>query len=160
MKKEISDLELVKIFLTKVVNYLEISGLWENIKKDYKTILSKGDEFIKKVITSDYTKQRELLNSNNVSIYCDDIVRTARKGVVSINYHSFNKDKIRDIFKNKINNKETFDFKWRKNYDNTITCKRVNNIMCAWYSTEYRGLCNGHYYIAIDERHAFFSESD
>ena len=30
----------------------------------------------------------------------------------------------------------------------------------AWYSEEYKGCLNGHYYIALDEKHVWFYEDD
>ena len=157
---EVNNLVIVKKFLTKVVEYLKVSELWSNIRKDYEILLSKDDLFLEELIESDYTKQRKILRENNLSFHCDDIIRTAKKGVVSINYGAWNRYSMRDIFKDKIKTKQEFVYKWRKGYDNSIACKKVNDVMCAWYSMEYKGLGNGHYYIAIDERHAFYCETD
>ena len=157
------DFILVKNFLTNVVKYLSKSGLWENFKKDYIKVLEQGDDYIKKLITLDYSKQREFLYStlDIYSLHVDDIVTSARKGIVQINYHSYSREEFRNKVKEIIKNRGSFHYNWRKGYDNSIEFRENNNgLMVGWYSTEYKGMGNGHYYFALDEQHAIFGESD
>ncbi len=43
--------------------------------------------------------------------------------------------------------------------DISIYCKPIENDMYAWYSEEYKACLNGHYYIALDEKHVWFCQS-
>ena len=152
----------VKNFLTNVVKYLSASGLWVNIKNDYEKILAQGDDYLKHVLELDFTEQRNYLYDTIQvhSFHVDSILYTARKGIVCINYHKKDKDYRRSEIKQHITNCTHYKYKWEKGYDNSVEIAKHNDIMCGWYSTEYRGCGNGHYYLALDERHAIFAETD
>lgn len=158
---QVSDVVKVKNFTLKVANYLEKSGLWPNIKEDFLTFAMQDKEYIQEYIDADFYEKKKILERRNItSLYCDDIVRSAKKGVVSINYNAYDKDEIRQQFHEAIKNHKEYIHRWRKGYDNTIECKDINGVMSAWYSAEFKNCGNGHYYIAIDERHAMFIEDD
>jgi len=63
--------------------------------------------------------------------------------------------------KEAIRNKKDFDESWRGRYDYSArgkTCEDGSYRM--WFSAEYRGLGNGHYYLLLDDNHAIFIEDD
>ena len=64
------------------------------------------------------------------------------------------KESIKDALKdcNKISFRETV------NYDVSFDYDPASNK--AWYSEEYRGTGNGHYYLALNENTALFCEND
>lgn len=156
------DFVKVKNFLNNVVKYLSASGLWENIKNDYSTILAQGDDYLKHVLSLDWSEQRKYLEETIgvTSFHVDSIIYTARKGIVSINYDRWDRNAIRERAKQCIENGERYTHRWKKGYDNSIEFSVHGGIKCGWYFTEYSGCCNGHYYLALDERHAIFSETD
>lgn len=156
------DFVKVKNFLTNVVKYLSASGLWENIKNDYIKILEQGDDYLKHVLELDYTEQRNYLYDTIQvhSFHVDSILYTARKGIVCINYHNYDKETRRNEIRKHIVEGTPYSYKWEKGYDNSVEFRKHNDIKCGWYSTEYRGCGNGHYYLALDEKHAIYGEAD
>lgn len=157
-----TDFVKVKNFLNNVVKYLSASGLWENIKNDYVIILAQGDDYLKHVLSLDWSEQRKYLEETIGvhSFHVDSIIHSARKGIVSINYDRWDRNTIRERAKQCIDNGEKYTHRWEKGYDNSIEFSVHGGRKCGWYSTEYRGCGNGHYYLALDERHAIFSETD
>lgn len=157
-----TDFVKVKNFLTNVVKYLSASGLWEDIKNDYSTILAQGDDYLKYVLSLDWSEQRKYLEETIgvYSFHVDSIIHSARKGIISINYDKWDRDIIRERAKQCIDNGEKYTHYWKKGYDNSIEFSVRGGRKCGWYSTEYSGCGNGHYYFALDERHAIFSETD
>ena len=157
-----TDFVKVKNFLTNVVKYLSASGLWENIKNDYALILAQGDDYLKHVLSLDWEEQKDYLTDTIgvTSFHVDSIISSARKGIVSINYDRWDRNEIREQVKQCIEKGERYTHRWEKGYDNSIEFGVHGGRKCGWYSTEYRGCANGHYYLALDERHAIFSETD
>lgn len=156
-----TDFVKVKNFLTNVVKYLSASGLWENIKNDYVIILAQGDDYLKHVLSLDWSEQRKYLEETiGVYFHVDSITHSARKGIVSINYDKWDRNAIRERAKQCIENGEKYTHKWEKGYDNSIEFSVHGGRKCGWYSTEYRGCGNGHYYLALDEKRAIFCETD
>lgn len=156
-----TDFVKVKNFLTNVVKYLSASGLWEDIKNDYSTILAQGDDYLKHVLSLGWSEQRKYLEETiGVSFHVDSIICSARKGIVSINYDKWDRNAIRERAKQCIENGEKYTHRWEKGYDNSIEFSVHGGRKCGWYSTEYRGCVNGHYYLALDEKRAIFYETD
>jgi hypothetical protein len=59
-----------------------------------------------------------------------------------------------------LENKEDFHYYWEGNYDVSVSGKLCGNEYKAWFTLEYRGKGNGHYYLLINENQAIFSEDD
>lgn len=160
----VDTLKVVKNFLNNVVKYLTASGLWVNIKEDYIKILSQGDDYLKTAINLDFSEQRKFLESTIgvSSFHVDDIVTSALKGIKQINYDKYERTHYRNIIGEQIRNKEgNFRYHWVNGYDCSVQISKDNvGNLFAWYSEEYRGCGNGHYYFALDERRAIFVEDD
>ena len=149
--------------MTTAVKYLTASGLWSNLRTSMEFLLSLTDEELKGVYdlaVNSYNDYRKYCEENNIHLSSDELFGLSRGAIKSINYHSWEKDEVRERFAKAIAEKTNYRHRWEKGYDNSIECKMCGDIMCAWYSEEYRGCGNGHYYLALDERHAMFCEND
>jgi hypothetical protein len=50
---------------------------------------------------------------------------------------------------------------WYGSYDYSIEVrKNQDGTLCGWYSAEYKGTGNGHYYLLLDAEHAIYYEDD
>lgn len=150
--------------MTTAVKYLNASGLWENLRTSMEYLLSLSDSELKKVYelaVNDYNAYNEYCEKNNIKLSVDEIHGLSRRLIKSINYRSWERDDLREQFANAISNKTNYSYRWQNGYDNLIECKLGDDgVMRAWYSEQYRGRGNGHYYLALDERHAMFCEND
>lgn len=150
--------------MTTAVKYLNASGLWENLRTSMEYLLSLSDSELKKVYelaVNDYNAYNEYCEKNNIKLSVDEIHGLSRRLIKSINYRSWERDDLREQFANAISNKTNYSYRWQNGYDNLIECKLGDDgVMRAWYSEQYRGCGNGHYYLALDERHAMFCEND
>ena len=59
-----------------------------------------------------------------------------------------------------IKNGTNFSRRWENGYDNSVEIANRDGEKLAWYSEEYRGCGNGHYYLMFDATHAIFYEDD
>lgn len=152
----------VKNFMQNVVKYLNESGLWVDIKESFEKILAQGDDYLNHVLSLDWSEQRKYMNETiGTTFHVDSIVRSALKGIISINYERYDKDYIRERAKNAIKNNESYSHSWRKRYDNSIEFRLCDDgKKRGWYSEEFKNCGNGHYYLALDERRAIFCEDD
>lgn len=152
-------------FMKNVVKYLSVSGLWENIKNDYIYLLSLSDDDLNELLSSDWGERRKLLKEkhNMASFHCDCIITSVNKGIKTINYDSYDRDIQKEHFKKALKENQRYVHYWRKGYDNRVELAEKNDsdgVRRAWYSEEFKGCGNGHYYLALDESHALFCEDD
>lgn len=60
-----------------------------------------------------------------------------------------------------LNGKEKFNYSWKGNYDVSVSGNMgEDGEYRAWFSLEYKGTGNGHYYLLINENLAVFAEDD
>jgi hypothetical protein len=164
---KITDVVKVRNYMNKVVKYLTASGLWANIREDYEIILSLTDDVLDDIIHSSWTDQRDKLQKiatemgkDKLSFHCDGIIYTAKKGIKSVNYDTHSKMTDISMVESGIKQGKLYNHKWHKGYDNSVEVKTNGDIICGWYSEEYKGCGNGHYYLLLDARHAHFYEDD
>ena len=164
---KITDVVKVRNYMTKVVKYLSASGLWSNIREDYEIILSFTDDVLDDIIHSDWTDQRDKLQKiaiemgrDKLSFHCDGIIYTAKRGIKRVNYDTHTKMSDISMVEEGIKQGRLYNHKWYKGYDNSVEVKTNGDIICGWYSEEYKGCGNGHYYLLLDARHAHFYEDD
>lgn len=152
----------VRKFMESVVRYLTHSGLWEDIRKDYEKILEQGDDYLKHVLSLGWDSQRDYMRQTiGATFHVDSIIRSARKGIISINYFAEDKHYLRDKAHDAIRNNKEFSYSWRKKYDNSVEFRVAEDgKKRGWYSEEYKNCGNGHYYLALDEKRAIFYEDD
>lgn len=157
--------EKLRKTMKTAVKYLSASGLWKSIRTSMEYLLSLNDEELTKIYElsmTSYNDYRKFCEDNDLHITADELWSLANKRLKTINYHSWEKDEIRERFAKAIAEKTEYRHRWEKGYDNSIECgpRGDEGDMCAWYSEEYRGCGNGHYYLALDESHALFCEND
>lgn len=172
---------------TNVLNRLEKSGLWEDVAKDVRIALDVGYEKMKQAYTQywerhDYSNltEEDKLNAEKIKGLDERLVGYREDGTIYANtsiiwYMSkiakvkkmhfgrkwLNDNKLAQIEANlKDKNKVTIwsDGRITDGYDVTFNYQPEDNK--AWYSEEYRGCGNGHYYLALDATHALFYEDD
>lgn len=165
LDKEQDLLKKTRRFINKVIATLEKSGLWSNFLHDFKIVAQLDDEKLLKFLNAEWDESQKImleLGLNNRQCGVDCLKWTVEKGIKNINYNSWDKQQFMPMFAKAIEEKETFGHDWRKGYDNRIECRfdEKENVMRAWYSEEYKGCGNGHYYYAIDATHAIFGEDD
>ena len=165
LDKEQDLLKKARRFTKKVIATLEKSGLWSNFLHDFKIVAQLDDEQLKKFLNAKWDECEAI--AKELGLYhrqcgVDCLKWTIEKGIKCINYNSLSKDTMSQEFAKAIAEKQTFNHFWRKGYDNSVSCKvnETDDVMCAWYSEEYKGCGNGWYYYAIDEKHAIFGEKD
>ena len=57
--------------------------------------------------------------------------------------------------------KRSFNYHWRGSYDYSAEGRLEDSgEFNAWFSMEYKGCGNGHYYLLLDGMHAIFAEDD
>lgn len=157
------EFKIVKRFIQSVVKYLSASGLWEEIKDDYIKILEQGDDYLRYVLSLDWSEQRKYLNDTIgvKSFHVDSIVYSALKGIETISYDKYDREYQRNKILAKIKEKVPCRLYWKNGYD----CSYQFNVdsegkMFGWFSKEFVGCGNGHYYLALDERRAIYMEKD
>ena len=139
------------------------SGLWVDIKKELMKFIDLSDDDIRRdfidgdVYETYRTKKYDWLNSYQVFFSLK--AKKCWKNP-SFGKYDFSKDNIIDYFKRSISDKKPIRFTWRNVYDNTLQILSDNGIYRGFYSEEFRGCGNGHYYLLFDATHAIFYEDD
>lgn len=53
-----------------------------------------------------------------------------------------------------------FGVRWYGSYDYSVSVSKKDGVLRGWYSAEYKGCGNGHYYLLLDATHAIYGEDD
>ena len=145
------------------IEMLNKSGLWVDIKKELMKFIDLSDDDIRRdfidgdVYETYRTKKYDWLNSYQVFFSLK--AKKCWKNP-SFGKYDFSKDNVIDYFKRSISDKKPIRFTWRNVYDNTLEILSDNGIYRGFYSEEFRGCGNGHYYLLFDATHAIFYEDD
>ena len=145
------------------IEMLNESGLWVDIKKELMKFIDLSDDDIRRdfidgdVYETYRTKKYDWLNSYQVFFSLK--AKKCWKNP-SFGKYDFSKDNVIDYFKRSISDKKPIRFTWRNVYDNTLEILSDNGIYRGFYSEEFRGCGNGHYYLLFDATHAIFYEDD
>jgi len=161
----------------KVRDRLEKSGLWaESVLINVKTALDVGYAKIQEayrasdVMVAGVTYQEQgRLRAEAVKKIDERLVKDTNINtsilwymhqparVKKMHFGVFNESVLEHIAQC-ISKKETCHEHGQKGYDISFEYNAEKNK--AWYSEEYRGCGNGHYYLALDATHALFNEDD
>lgn len=174
---------------TNVLKRLEQSGLWGEIAGEIKDALEIGLEKIRQAYDIDneyrtdpnisYQEEQEL-QTKRIKEIDERLVKIRDDGTIYPNsdilWHMRFPARVKKMhFGRKwLNSKELEDIAnalKNKQKINVGTDGRITNgydvsysynpeVNKAWYSEEYRGCGNGHYYLALDATHALFYEDD
>jgi len=141
--------------LQKVNKLLEKSGLWTELATSLKKLETLGYSNFIDYSKLDYDGRHKWEQENNCPINMDDLIHSLKLGIKCVNWES---QLMKSQMLQAMMTKTKFNRSWTKGYDNNAEynpdCNR------AWYSEEYRGCANGHYYLMIDYTHALFGEDD
>lgn len=118
----------------KVIAKLEASGLWPELKTEFETVLKNGYE--------NRDKAYAIYEFDTKAMYFGKM------------WNETEKEQIAEV----LANKEKYSVRHQAGYDVSFSYNPKLNK--AWYSEEYRGCGNGHYYIAIDATTALYVEDD
>ena len=159
-----SDEQIKKTFvkrLNKCKNCLKDSGLWQDFIEDIDYLLDSEDrlnEFIKNDTDGYY--ENVYLNKKHTFKFPKLLDSLLNKGLYKIPYERFFADEQRNKVKNAIGNKDKYHDRWRGSYDYSLTLTNDENVHRGWFSAEYKGCGNGHYYLLMNENYALFYEDD
>lgn len=172
---------------TNVLNRLENSGLWEDYAKDVRLALAIGEDKIVRA-NKQYWEHRpnipygenDKLNAEAIKNIDERLIKYRDDGTIypdtNIIWYMDNYAKVKKMrFGRKwLNDRELADIANAMKNKEKI-CTGTNGRITggydvhfeynpetnkAWYSEEYRGCGNGHYYLALDATHALFYEDD
>ena len=151
--------------LKKVEKYLADSKLWVEMLRGVQHLQTLSDDELNDLCNWD--KYHSLFSEENRKdkrMYffgIDCFVGLFRKGCIkTINFESFEREHYQNILKERISKQEGFRYSWQKGYDNRVVLDFENGNGVGWYSEEFRGCGNGHYYYLLDEKHVLFGEDD
>lgn len=161
----------------KVVQRLEHSGLYTDLLENIKLALEIGYEKIqlayeiywktdKSLSYEDNQKARDVEIKNlDERLLMDGHPNTEilwyikyDAKVKKMNFGRWSNEDALKTIKDALKNKKETSVSGRANYDVSFSYNPKLNK--AWYSEEYRGCGNGHYYLALDATHALFYEDD
>lgn len=169
---------------TNVLKRLEKSGLWEDVAKDVRIALSIGIDKIKQayIIDAEFNhnsnlsyQEEDRLQAERIKEIDERLVGHREDGTIyadtSIIWYMNNPAKVKKMYFGKyinesklklieeaLKNKTECHEYATAGYDVSFSYNPEHNR--AWYSEEYRGCGNGHYYLALDATHALFYEND
>lgn len=150
---------------TAAQKMLAESGLWDNIKAEIDTFLSLPDDEMEKfmedvengkLFEAAWNKKYSWFHTYQIF---DSFLKT--RCWKSINFRKYDRAHEVGRIQETIREKGKYSLCWTKGYDNSIYVSLgEDDIMRAWYSEEFRGCGNGHYYLMFDSTHAIFYEND
>ena len=162
--------------LATIEKRLEASGLWENIKEvvhnlqtmtktEYDEFYQHADSFRANRDALDFSEPLKELTVKYPFLkagegvvswrYTEDWIRTLK--TKSMNFGTWHKSSSENI-KRALAEKRSVTERGYTSYDVSYQYNAEKNR--AWYSEEYRGCGNGHYYLALDSTMALFYEDD
>lgn len=158
---------LVRKRAKDAVKYLTQSGFWVGIKEEIEYFLENVDieEFCKDMEKGSYENFYCQRGEGQKYAWCSTyqvFESFYRKNCwKSIAWHKYSRQRESAEVENAIRDKKDYRKRWTNGYDNTLEISFENNdYPRGWYSEEYRGCGNGHYYLLFDATHAIFYEDD
>ena len=147
--------------LEKVKRILEKTGLWPSILNSIKKMMD--DEDLLKNFCDVYDKEgsyaayKAYREIGDVNLMCNLYGMKSPLKKPSY-YHGYTG--LEEMTKNAIENKQNARHRWYGNYDYSVEVSHDKGCSMAWYSEEFKGCGNGHYYLLLDAETALFCEDD
>lgn len=150
-----SKTKLFRANVTRILSYLNESGLWKELVPEFERLDKESDTTIidlynRKYDLSDYLKAGNFKHITPSILY--DLMRDMK--FIRVVYWGKGNLHLQAELQEAIRQKKDYCKKWQMTYDNTIIYKAKSNQ--AWYNEEYRGSSSGHYHILIDSQHTIF----
>ena len=156
-------------FLAKVCGILENSGLHVDVLHDFRIIEGLNDDDLRRFLyteidfhNDEWFKWVDSLGLIHMQGGVDRLIYTVIIGIKRINYKKEEEERISQEFVDAIAQKKHYYHEWTKGYENSISCHLDPDGagIYATYAEEFKGMGNGHYYLAIDAHHAIFDQDD
>jgi len=167
-----------------VLKYLEKSGLWVEIAEGIKIALEIGWDKIKQAssIDNEYNQnpdisyqEAEKIKVERIKALDERLVKCREDGsfypnsdilwhiryparVKTMYFGKYENDRKMEAIKTAMESKTSITVFGRYNYDVHLEYNAEKNK--AWWSEEYKDCGNGHYYLALDDKHVLFYEDD
>lgn len=152
------------------VRILKDSGLWKDIREEIEGVLSMGEEVHQKIYdainsgdsyTNFYKECREDGKFPFIKTHQIYYSFCKRKCWKSIAYGRWERGHYNELVRNTIKEHKSYSMRWKNGYDNTLAVRSdEDGRIRGWYSEEYVGCGNGHYYLLFDATHAIYYEDD
>ena len=168
---EHNEIDYYKRFVKRATDALKMlneTGLWKDIKETIEHFFELPEkeqrELVNDIITDSYEKfyKQTWGDGKYAWVHCHQVfcTFTNKKCWKSIAWHKWERERMSAEVAECIKNGTEFHRRWENGYDNTVEIASLNGEKLAWYSEEYRGVGNGHYYLMFDATHAIFYEND
>lgn len=156
--------------LRKAVKILDKSGLWPDIKEKFSQLLTvkyADREKIKEIFwnrTADYGEWIEKYpfmfskTAGKYELNTGYIFELSECRLKSMYFGKYDNTREKEKIAACIRDKQKHSCWYTVNYDVSFEYDPDRN--AAWYSEEYRGCGNGHYYLALNHSTALFCEDD
>jgi hypothetical protein len=90
----------------------------------------------------------------------DSFSNLFHKPIKTMNFDKYDREFQKKLLAENIANKVNMSHRWVNGYDNSYEVRFDSDYPRGWYSEEFRGCGNGHYYFLLDNCHAIFGEDD
>jgi hypothetical protein len=162
---------------TKALKMINESGLWEDLKTDIELGLSIGYDKVKQAYDAYWSHSGNDEKIDAIRAIDDRLISKTPEGVEYIYTHVIwdmsGPAKIKKMYFGKYDDGRHLGYiadamATKKPYSSSrittpgydVSFEYNPDKNKAWYSEEYRGCGNGHYYLAMNATHALFSEDD
>jgi hypothetical protein len=157
---------LVRRRAKDAIKYLTQSGFWADIKKEIEYFLENVDieEFCKDMEKDSYENFYCQRGEGQKYAWCKthQVFESfySKNCWKSIAWDKYDRQRESAEVEKAIKDKKDYHRRWTNGYDNTLEITFNDDYPRGWYSEEYRGCGNGHYYLLFDATHAIFYEDD
>jgi hypothetical protein len=143
-----------------IIKYLTSSGFWPDILANMIKLQELSDEDLKYLCECEYDEHNTFMEEHGIDHISPDMYYSliSKRGIITINWGDASNNWIKRGWLEALNEKRKYSMRWTVSYDNSVEYNPEGER--AWYSEEYRGCGNGHYYLLLDEKHAAFREDD
>ena len=160
IKADTDKVTICKRNTKNIIKYLTASGLWPDILENMVKLQQLEDKELEYLYLCEYDELQAYLTNRGIEHISVDMYHSlsSQRGIITINWGGAYNDWIKRGWLEALNEKRKYSMRWTVSYDNSVEYNPDGNR--AWYSEEYRGCGNGHYYLLLDEKHAAFREDD
>lgn len=158
--KEADKVSICRRNTKNIIKYLTESGLWPDILANMVKLQQLKDEDLEYLCKCEYSEHNTFMQELGIDHISPDMYYSllSKRGIITINWGGAYNDWIKRGWLEALNEKRKYSMRWTVSYDNSVEYNPEGER--AWYSEEYRGCGNGHYYLLLDEKHAAFREDD
>jgi hypothetical protein len=158
--------QTIKEELTPAQKYISDLKKWEKaIEKNrhpniWNNLLNENNKLTQE-------KEQILLNNPDIKTHFDAWDKAKEIGINRITEYkttTLNTWKIPEYYKiaikDALDNKKKYRCEWHNKYDCKVEINATPEVQRAWFSLEYRGMLNGHYYMLLNDNTALYLEDD